>query len=98
MASTSVSLAIFGVVGVDGQAGAPWMLGTDDLKRCRSLLRDCREYLDGYAKQYRYLTNAVWSGNTVHIEWIKWLGFTFEGSDVRNGQTFLQFHRRYTDV
>ena len=91
-------VAIFGVVGVDGQAGAPWMLGTDDLKRCRSLLRECRKYLDRYAEQYCYLTNAVWSGNEVHIEWIKWLGFTFEGSDVRNGQTFLHFHRRYTDV
>lgn len=85
--------ALFGVVGAVGVAGSPWMLGTDDLRRCRSLLRECRERLDAYLLEYRYLTNAVWSKNEVHIEWIKWLGFQFEGSDIRNGETFLHFHR-----
>lgn len=87
-------VAMFGVVGTPGLGGAPWMLGTDDLKNCKSLLRECRVRLDAYLRKYGYLRNAVWSKNTVHIEWIKWLGFQFEGSDVRNGETFLHFHRR----
>ena len=87
-------VALFGVVGIKGSSGCPWMLGTDDLRRCWSLLRECRERIDGYLEEYHFLTNAVWAKNTVHIKWIKWLGFTFEGSDVRNGQTFLHFHRR----
>ena len=88
-------VAIFGVCGTKGEVGVPWMLGTDDIKRCRkSLLRGCREVVDGYAKDFPYLTNACWSKNVVHIDWIKWLGFTFEGSDLRNGETFLHFHRR----
>lgn len=87
-------IAMFGVVGIPGIWGSPWMLGTDELKRCRSLLRECRTRLDAYLQEYRYLGNAVWSKNTVHIEWIEWLGFTFDGSDLRNGETFLHFHRR----
>ena len=87
-------VAIFGVCGTKGVVGIPWMLGTDDLSRCKSLLRECREILKGYALDYPYLTNACWSRNVVHINWIKWLGFTFEGSDIRNGETFLHFHRR----
>lgn len=85
--------AIFGVVGVLGRAGAPWMLGTDDLRRCWSLLRECRAYVEQITQKYHYLTNAVWAKNEVHIKWIKWLGFTFHGSDIRNGETFLHFHR-----
>ncbi len=91
-------VALFGVVGIPGEIGCPWMLGTEDLRRCWSLLRECRRRLDSYLQQYRHLTNAVWAQNEVHIQWIKWLGFTFEGSDVRNGQTFLHFHRRSQHV
>ena len=85
-------VAIFGVA-AGTNMGIPWMLGTDDLRRCWSLLRECRKLLEGYTQKYHYLTNAVWSKNEVHIKWIKWIGFQFEGSDVRNGQTFLHFHR-----
>jgi len=86
-------VAIFGVVGTPGVAGAPWMLGTDDLRRCWSLLRECRERLEVYTEVFHYLTNMVWSKNEVHINWIKWLGFRFEGSSVHNGEVFLHFHR-----
>lgn len=88
-----VPVAMFGVVGEKGRWGSPWMLGTDELKNCKSLLRECRVRLDEYLKEYHYLANAVWAENTVHIEWIKWLGFQFEGEELRNGETFLQFHR-----
>ena len=86
-------VAIFGVVAINSQVATPWMLGTTDLRRCWSLLRECRKLLDTYTRRYHYLTNAVWAQNGVHIKWITWLGFQFEGSDVRNGQTFLHFHR-----
>ena len=86
-------VAIFGVTGEKGVWGSPWMLGTEELKKCWSLLRECREILKGYLEDYKYLSNACWSKNDVHINWIKWLGFTFEGSDIRNGETFLHFHK-----
>lgn len=86
-------VALFGVAPFPNGGGSPWMLGTDDLGRCWSLLRECRRRLDEYVNRYGFLANAVWAGNEVHIEWIKWLGFQFDGSDVRNGETFLHFHR-----
>ena len=87
-------VAIFGISGLKGSYGFPWMLGTDDIKRIRkSLLRGCREVVEGYLTDYPYLTNACWSKNTAHIEWLKWLGFTFQGEDIRNGEVFLHFHK-----
>ena len=87
-------VAIFGLVHLDPGV-CPWMLGTDDLSRCTSLLRECRALVDSWEATYGYLGNAVWAGNTVHIRWLKWLGFTFDGSDLRNGETFLHFHRKH---
>lgn len=87
-------VAIFGISGVKGSYGIPWMLGTDDIKKIRkSLLRECREVVAGYLTDYHYLANACWSKNTVHIDWLKWLGFTFQGEDIRNGEVFLHFHK-----
>ena len=88
-------VAIFGVCGTTGSIGCPWMLGADGLEKCRSLLRECRTILQGYTEEYHYLTNACWSKNVAHVDWIKWLGFTFEGSSVRNGETFLHFHKEH---
>lgn len=87
-------VAIFGVVGTKGVIGSPWMLASEDLVHCKSLLRECRQILQRYTEEYQYLTNACWSKNEVHVNWIKWLGFKFEGEDIRNGETFLHFHRR----
>lgn len=86
-------VAIFGVCGVKSVWGSPWMLGAEELKKCWSLLRECREIVQGYLEDYKHLSNACWSKNDVHVKWIKWLGFTFEGSDIRNGETFLHFHK-----
>jgi len=86
-------VAILGVVGVPGAAGSPWMLATPDMANCGGLLRECRRMVNGWATEYRCLTNFVWSKNTGHISWLKWLGFSFHGSELRNGETFLQFHK-----
>jgi len=87
-------VAIFGISGVKGLYGVPWMLGTDDIKRVRKfLIRGCRDMASKYLEDYSYLTNACWSKNTVHIDWLKWLGFTFQGEDIRKGEVFLHFHQ-----
>jgi hypothetical protein len=87
-------VAAFGIVGQPGGLGHPWMLATDDLSAIRkTFLRECRPVVEGWLREYPRLSNAVWSKNAVHIAWIKWLGFTFDGADVRNGQTFLHFYR-----
>ena len=85
-------VAIYGLA-ADAVGACPWMLGTDDLAKCWGLLRECRGLTQTWAQEHGYLSNAVWAGNTTHIRWLKWLGFTFDGSDLRNGETFLHFHR-----
>lgn len=87
-----IPVAIFGLAPLPAGA-CPWMLGTDDLARCTGLLRECRVIVNDWAYRHTYLTNAVWSKNHVHIKWLRWMGFTFDGEDTRNGETFLHFHR-----
>lgn len=71
-------IAMFGVSGTKGSIGVPWMLGTDKIQDIRkSFLRECRDYVEEMHRNYPMLTNFVWSKNTVHIAWLKWLGFQF---------------------
>lgn len=70
---------MFGVSGTKGEVGIPWLLGTDDIKSIRkSFLRECRGYLEEMHKDYPLLVNQVWAKNEVHIQWLKWMGFTFD--------------------
>jgi Protein of unknown function (DUF2833) len=89
-------IAMFGVSGTKGSVGVPWMLGTDDIKKVgKSLLRECRSYVDKMHDDYPVLTNYVWTKNTVHIQWLKWLGFQF-GEAVPLGpdqELFYHFSR-----
>lgn len=89
-------VAMFGICGIPDRIGMPWMLASDDLLAIRKpFLRECRGVVEGWLERYAYLTNSCWSKNDVHIRWIRWLGFTFEGGEDRNGETFLHFHRNH---
>ena len=92
------TVAMFGISGKPGSHGCPWMLGSPEISRCKSLLRECILTLDGFLENYKSLSNSVWSKNLVHINWIKWLGFNFKGESTRNGETFLYFHKEYQNV
>lgn len=88
-------VALFGVSPSMG-GGCPWMLASDDLTAIRkSFLRGCHQVVDGWLKKHGRLANSVWAENHTHIQWLKWLGFTFNGESVRNGQTFLHFHKEH---
>lgn len=88
-------VAMFGVSGANG-VGVPWMLATDDLKKIRkSFLRECRSYVQELNNEYPILVNLVWAKNEIHIQWLKWLGFTFE-APTRMGpdnEMFIRFYR-----
>jgi len=76
--------------------GAPWMLGTDQVGTARwRVLRESQKWLDVVKVDYDILYNRVHSKNTVHIRWLKWLGFQF-GSDVvyPSGEVFKDFSMR----
>jgi len=88
-------VALFGVSGIPGQVGYPWMLASDSLSKIRkSFLRECRGYVLEMLREYRHLENCVWAENEVHIQWLRWLGFTFE-PPVPFGVNDQPFHRFY---
>ena len=70
-------LAIGGCVQLAPRMGCPWLLASDGLMAAkRDFLRDCRPQLQRLNAAYPTLYNEVWEGNTVHIRWLQWLGFT----------------------
>lgn len=61
------------------ERGAVWLLGSDAIDTSFALpfLRYSRAWLERIAEKYDLLYNVVDERNTVHIRWLKWLGFTF---------------------
>lgn len=81
----------------DGMRGAVWAVATVDVEGHRvSFLRRSIPWVKRWQEQYPILTNAVDERNTVHIEWLKWLGFTFINRHPHYGaerRPFLEFVR-----
>lgn len=70
--------AMFGSGQVEPNVGAVWLLGTDDINNIsRQFLRESKKWLDELYENYDLLFNYVDERNTVHIKWLKWLGFDF---------------------
>jgi len=72
-------VTMFGVAPLTDNVGAIWLLGTDAItdKIPISFLRWSRRFLPFLMEPYDMVCNQVYAGNTVHIKWIRWLGFSF---------------------
>tara|TARA_R100000655_G_scaffold96626_1_gene139201 strand:+ start:1170 stop:1640 length:471 start_codon:yes stop_codon:yes gene_type:complete len=74
-------VSMFGVAPFEWQpnSGSIWMLGTNDVTdKCSfHFLRWSKRFLPKLLEPYDMVCNIVDARNTVHIEWIKWLGFKF---------------------
>ena len=78
-------VAMLGVV-PQGLFGAIWMVGTEDLKKISlSFIRNCKGVCDVLQKNYQLLNNFVDARNTLHINWLKWMGFSFINKHQRYG-------------
>lgn len=70
-------VAMYGVVPLGHRVGSPWMLGSDGLEEISvPFLRASQGVVADMLRDFDYLHNEVWEGNTLHIRWLKWLGFT----------------------
>lgn len=70
---------MFGIVD-EGDFGRIWMLGSDALTRpplSIQFLRECRKHVYQMERPYRIIGNEIDQRNTLHVRWLKWLGFTF---------------------
>lgn len=75
---------VWGMVGVgqgsDPTIGAIWMLCSKGIEeRPMTLLKNSKILLDRMWRETSYdlFYNYVYSENQLHIDWLKWLGFTF---------------------
>lgn len=88
---------LFGVTPLQGAVGvgAVWLLGSPDLTRISvKFLRHSHEWLARLFEGYQLLGNLVDARNTVHIRWLKWLGFRFvclRPAFGKGGETFIEF-------
>ena len=69
-------VAMLGVV-PNGLIGFIWMVGTDDLKKISlSFLRNSKDVCDVLKGKHQVLHNYVDKRNKLHINWLKWMGFS----------------------
>lgn len=84
---------VFGVPDV----GWVWMVGSDLIFKHRwELLNRSKEALPLVHSRYPILTNHVDERNTLHIQWLRWMGFSFLRRIERWGAAgipFLEFAR-----
>jgi hypothetical protein len=83
--------------------GIPWMLCAPDFENVPKLrfLRGCRRFIQEAHRDYLILCNYVHKENTMAIEWLRWLGFTFTAEIAEFGvgkAPFLEFVRINEDV
>lgn len=78
-------VAMLGVV-PQGLFGVIWMVGTEELKKISlSFIKNCKGVCKVLQKNYQLLCNFVDARNTLHINWLKWMGFTFINKHQRYG-------------
>ena len=78
----------------DCTRGVSWMLGSDGLKdHSMWFLRTCRDMLAEMHTHAEVLFNVVDVRNTVHINWLRWAGFSFGQKYPRNGTEFWSHWR-----
>lgn len=77
--------------------GIIWMLATTGIHDHQmSFLRASRRWLDRWHEDFPLMGNCVDERNTVHIRWLRWLGFTFINRHPQYGheqRPFLEFVR-----
>lgn len=62
------------------EVGAVWLLSSDAIEKYPiHFLRRCKEWVEEFHRSYPVLMNFVDQRNTVHINWLRWMGFSFVG-------------------
>ena len=78
-------------------AGVVWMVATDDIYQHQTtFLRNSKRALNHLSENYLVLFNCVDARNSVHIKWLRWMGFTFINKHENYGaekRPFYEFVR-----
>lgn len=90
-------VGMFGVVPwpAGDREGLVWFLSSDRIsENKREIIVGGRTWIEAQLAHYNILHNVVSTHNTVHINLIEHLGFTFGGRTLVGGAEVLPFHRR----
>ena len=87
-------IALFGLC-PQKEVGVIWMMGTDKVLHIKqTFLRASKEWLNYFLELKPVLFNFIHEKNTLHIKWLRWLGFSIinklENFGI-NGETFYEF-------
>ena len=84
---------MFGAAPVLDNVGLVWMLGSDVISKAwLPVLRRSRDCLQELHDEFDLLFNYVDARNTVHIKWLRWLGFSFINLHPEFGVGRLPFY------
>tara|TARA_R110002020_G_scaffold433917_1_gene644029 strand:+ start:319 stop:804 length:486 start_codon:yes stop_codon:yes gene_type:complete len=84
---------MFGARKVTKNVGCVWALGSDDLLKAKvGFLRLSKSSLSLLHEDFPFLFNYVDARNTVHIRWIKWLGFKIINVHPKFGVAKIPFY------
>ena len=85
----------------DDSIGYIWLMGTNDIFDHKiTFLRETIPWLDRLSKPFRAVCNVVDKRNTLHVRWLKWMGFSIINEVPSVGEQGLPFYEfiRITDV
>lgn len=92
---SGLPICLFGATKVTEEYGAIWLMGSHLLDKHKWLfLRESRNWVHSFHQVHPALGNLVLDTNTLHINWLRWLGFTFikhHQNYGRNGEGFFEF-------
>jgi hypothetical protein len=88
-------ISVFGLASSEG-IGVPWMVANPLIKKHKKLLmRYSKKIIQQMLKEFVLLNNFVDSRNEMHINWLKHMGFEFNGREhYLSGVKFLYFYKR----
>lgn len=86
----SSSRSPFAAFGVSN--GLVWLLCTDEVQDAKlSVFKEARKVIQRWLNEYGMLQNYAFVENTLHLSWIKALGFTFGNQVSYRGHLFQHF-------
>ena len=89
-----VPFCLFGCNEAEGY-GSPWLLATDEINfHSVWFLKQSKRLAKLWLWRHGMLVNYIHTENETSILWLIWLGFSFPGSVMLNGEKFLRFEKR----
>ena len=81
---SDVPVGMAGAVPSGDSEALVWLLGTNGIKTSRmSFIRQSKEVLQEIVAPFDWVYNWVDKRNTLHLRWLRWMGFSFI-SEIEN--------------